>query len=92
MFVNFNNFIFLDENADFFPKFKQLVEDTYTQNANNQVVLLTHSMGSLMALYFLNLQSQSWKDKYIKSFVSLSGVWGGSMKAIKVYAIGKFFI
>lgn len=41
-----------------------------------------------MTLYFLTQQTQAWKDKYIKSMVTLSGVWGGSIKAIKVYAIG----
>lgn len=68
---------------------KQLIEDTYVQNNNTAVIMLAHSMGGLMSLYFLNCQPQSWKDKYIKSLVTLSAVWGGSMKAIKVYAIGK---
>ncbi|KRT78941.1 hypothetical protein AMK59_6658 [Oryctes borbonicus] len=45
-------------------------------------------MGGPMAQYFLNLQTQSWKDKYIKCLVTLSGAWGGSVKAVKVYAIG----
>lgn len=47
-------------------------------------------MGGPMSLTFLNRQSQSWKDKYIQSLITLNGVWGGSMKAIKVYAIGKY--
>lgn len=51
--------------------------------------MVAHSMGGLMSLHFLNMQSQWWKDKYIRSLVALSGVWGGSVKAIKVYAIGK---
>lgn len=41
-----------------------------------------------MSLYFLNMQTQAWKDKYIKRLVTLSGAWGGSVKAIKVYAMG----
>lgn len=78
----------LDENQDYFVKLKQLVEQTYQENNNEPVVLIAHSMGGPMSVLFLNLQSQAWKDKYIKSLVTLSGVWGGSMKAIKVYAIG----
>lgn len=67
---------------------KQLIEQTYLENNNEPVILLAHSMGGPMTVIFLNLQTQAWKDKYIKSLVTLSGVWGGSMKAIKVYAIG----
>lgn len=41
-----------------------------------------------MTLLFLQAQTQEWKDKYIKSMVTLAGVWGGSVKALKVFAIG----
>ncbi|XP_066153500.1 lysosomal phospholipase A and acyltransferase-like isoform X2 [Euwallacea fornicatus] len=34
------------------------------------------------------LQEQAWKDRYIKRLVALSGAWGGSMKAMKVFAMG----
>lgn len=78
-----------DENQDYFVKLKQLVEDTYTENENKSVMLIAHSMGGPMSLYFLNQQAQDWKDKYIKSLVTLSGAWGGSVKAVKVYAIGE---
>lgn len=68
---------------------KKLIEDTYAKNGNQSVMLIAHSMGAPMTLHFLNAQSQNWKDKYIKCLVTLSGAWGGSAKAIKVYAIGK---
>lgn len=42
-----------------------------------------------MTLHFLNTVTQDWKDKYVKSLVTLSGAWAGSVKALKVYAIGK---
>lgn len=74
--------------GEYFSKLKTLIEETYIENNNLPVIMLAHSMGSLMSLYFLNSQTQSWKDKYIRSLVTLSGVWGGSVKAIKVYAIG----
>ncbi|CAH0556856.1 unnamed protein product [Brassicogethes aeneus] len=77
-----------NENQDYFVKLKKLIEETYEENGKAQVILLAHSMGSLMSLYFLNQQSQYWKDTYIKNMVTLAGVWGGSMKAVKVYAIG----
>lgn len=53
------------------------------------VTLLAHSMGGPMTLIMLQRQSQKWKDKYINTFISLSAVWAGSIKAIKVFAIGK---
>lgn len=81
--------MFTDENQDYFIKLKSLVEDTYIENGNKSIMLIAHSMGGPMSLYFLNSQTQEWKDRYIKSLVTLSGAWGGSVKAVKVYAIGK---
>lgn len=80
-----------DENVDFFPKLKALVEESYAANNNTPATLLVHSMGGSMALHFLRLQTQAWKDKYIRRMVSLSTPWGGSVKALKVFAIGKLF-
>ena len=40
------------------------------QNGNKSVVLVTHSMGSLMASYFLNQHSTDWREKHIRSLVS----------------------
>ena len=47
-------------------------------------------MGGPMALLFLQRQTQSWKNKYINSMITLAAPWGGSVKALKVYAIGKY--
>lgn len=73
---------------DFFAKMKALVEDTYTRTNGQKVVFITHSMGSPNTLYFLNQQPQAWKDKHIKSWVSLAGCWAGTVKALKVYIQG----
>ena len=58
-------------------------------NNNTPVTLLVHSMGGPMTLIMLQRQSQKWKDKYINAFITLSAVWAGSVKAVKVFAIGK---
>ncbi|KAG5328630.1 PAG15 phospholipase, partial [Acromyrmex charruanus] len=76
------------ENEEFFAKLKTLVEETYIMNNNTPVTLLVHSMGGPMTLIMLQRQSQKWKDKYINAFITLSAVWAGSIKAVKVFAIG----
>ena len=69
-------------------KLKELVEETYIINGAEPVTLIAHSMGGPMALIFLQRQSQKWKNQYINSLITLGGVWGGSVKALKVFAIG----
>lgn len=58
-------------------------------NSNKKVVIIAHSMGVLMTLTLLQQMKQNWKDKYVRAVVSLSGAWGGSVKAVKVFAIGE---
>ncbi|XP_015178440.1 PREDICTED: group XV phospholipase A2-like [Polistes dominula] len=77
-----------NENEEYFVKLKSLIEETYYMNKNLPVTLIAHSMGAPMALIFLQKQTQAWKNKYINSLITLAGVWGGSVKAIKVFAIG----
>lgn len=81
-------YIISDENEDYFTKLKELIEETYLMNNKQRVTLIAHSMGGPMCLIFFQRQSQSWKDKYINSMITLAGVWGGSVKALKVFAIG----
>ncbi|XP_050362070.1 phospholipase A2 group XV-like [Nymphalis io] len=77
-----------NENGEFFIKLKSLVEETYAMNNKSAVTFIVHSMGGSMALHFLRLQTQAWKDQYIRRMISLSTPWGGAMKALKVFAIG----
>ncbi|CAD5207353.1 unnamed protein product [Bursaphelenchus okinawaensis] len=46
-------------------------------------------MGNNVLKYFLNnIVDQAWTDKYIKTFISLAGPWGGSVVAAKGLASG----
>lgn len=45
-------------------------------------------MGGPMALFFLQQQLKMWKTKYIARVISLAGAWAGSVKAVKVFAMG----
>lgn len=80
-----------NELADYFSDLKSLIETTYKVNGNEKIVFICHSMGCLNSLYFLNTNTQAWKHKYIRSLISLSGVWGGSVKALKAFASGDNF-
>uniref|UniRef100_A0A0B6ZGM7 EF-hand domain-containing protein n=2 Tax=Arion vulgaris TaxID=1028688 RepID=A0A0B6ZGM7_9EUPU len=77
-----------NELGDYFIALKKLVEETYEKNNNTKVVVIAHSMGSPVFLYFLNRQPQEWKDKFIQSFVTLAGVWGGAVKPLRLMASG----
>ncbi|XP_044742751.1 phospholipase A2 group XV-like isoform X2 [Chrysoperla carnea] len=77
-----------NELGDYFKQLKSLIEETYILNNKQSVIIIAHSMGAPLFLIFLHSQEQAWKDKYIKTFVTLAGAWGGSVKAIKVFAIG----
>ncbi|CUT98876.1 phospholipase A [Echinococcus multilocularis] len=80
-----------NENGDFNPKLKHLVEETFHNGKDQRVVLLGHSMGALYALSFLKNQSDAWKRQYIKAFVAVSAPLGGSIKALKMEASGDNF-
>lgn len=80
-----------DEHGKFFYKLERLVEETYDLNGNKTVVLVGHSQGCTMLLYFLNQLTHTWKDKYIKSFVTIAGPFTGSVDAVLTYISGKHF-
>jgi len=80
-----------NELQDYFVDLKALVEKAYEDNGKEKVVFICHSMGCLHNLFFLNMNSQAWKDKYVRSMISLSGVYGGSVKAMKAFASGDNF-
>ncbi|XP_064120034.1 phospholipase A2 group XV-like [Macrobrachium nipponense] len=76
-----------NEHSEYFLKLRRLIEETY-QYSGHRIMLILHSMGAPMMRYFLKHQPQHWKDKHIETVVSLAGAWGGSVKAVKVYAAG----
>lgn len=78
----------LDENQQFFIDLKQMVEDAYEANNRTAVTFITHSMGSSMTLVFLQEQTVEWKAQYVRRHISLAGAWAGSIKAVKVFAMG----
>lgn len=41
-----------------------------------------------MTMIFLQSMTKAWKGKYVARVISLAGAWAGSMKAVKVFAMG----
>lgn len=64
---------------EFIRNLKQLIEFTYNRNENQSVHLISHSTGGSMVLFFLSRQSQQWKDRFIRTWISLSGNLAGEV-------------
>ena len=63
----------------------------FRANGNTKVTIVAHSMGAPTMLYFFTqsgIIDQSWKDKYIGNFITLSGAWSGGNLALQVDVSG----
>jgi len=78
-----------DELDVFYQNLTKLVEETYEMNNQTKIMLVAHSMGNPISLYWMNhYVNQEWKDKYLRYFVSLSPPWGGAVKPLRLMASG----
>ncbi|ELU02908.1 hypothetical protein CAPTEDRAFT_24117, partial [Capitella teleta] len=73
---------------NFNSRLKKLIENAHDQSSGEPVTLLAHSMGGIMAHYFLQSQSQEWKDRYVRSLVTLSTPWRGSVAMVHAVLSG----
>ena len=65
-----------------------MIEDMYN-TYKSRVTILTHSMGGPISLHFLtDLVDQNWKDTYLKQYITISAVWGGSVKSVRAIISG----
>ena len=72
----------------FFQRLKHLIEDAYQENGKPSV-LVAHSIGCLIIYIFLvEYCNAQWKSKYVKTFVSVGGPFGGSSIAFKTILSG----
>jgi len=66
-----------------------LIEDTYETNNGRRINILAHSMGNLYMIQFFKYVKSSWKQKYIKRYIAISGVFGGSVKSLRALVSGE---
>ncbi len=64
--------------TNFLPRTIDLIEETYRENHNTPVHLLSHSYGTTFAHYVLTHTTQRWKNKYIQGFTPLGSAVAGS--------------
>ena len=76
------------DNLDYFDKLNTLILDTYIANGNKSVIIISHSMGCLQFLYFLQSKSQAWKDQFIRGWIPIAGPFGGSVKMLSALTKG----
>nr|CAB3264915.1 group XV phospholipase A2-like [Phallusia mammillata] len=72
----------MGSDVNYFQRLKLLVEETYHLNGDSPVSLISHSMGGLYSVWFLNQQTKEWKDKFIDSCITVSAPWGGSAASL----------
>ena len=77
--------------GDYYVRLAALVEKMHEKNDDQPILLISHSMGSPYTLHFLHKMSSTWKDKYIKAWMSVAGAFAGSVKALKAALSGELF-
>jgi len=77
-----------NEFQEYYENLTTLIEETYYNNGNKKVVIIGHSMGNPVMLYFFHSKPQAWKDKFIRTHISIAAPWGGSVKTVKLFASG----
>jgi len=70
-------------------RLRKLIEETYEINGDMPVNVICHSMGNLYMMEFLRSVDKKWKKKYIKRYVAVSGVFGGSVKSLRALMSGE---
>lgn len=77
-----------NELEEYFDKMRRTSESLYEQFGGKRINFICHSMGCNNVLYFLQNQSQQWKDKHVLRLISLAAPWGGAMQAVRATAFG----
>ncbi|EPS60722.1 hypothetical protein M569_14079, partial [Genlisea aurea] len=74
--------------SKFLADLRNLIESASESNGGNPAILISHSLGGLLALQLLSRSPISWRKKYVKHLVALAAPWGGTVKAMLTFASG----
>jgi len=78
-------------NPNYFDKlflsFKQSIENIYSNNSNTKIVIIAHSLGSLVINTFLNQNSNEWNKKYIDKIIFVNPPILGSIEALRLILV-----
>ena len=66
-----------------YSRLRELIEDTARINGGQRVHLMSHSLGGPYLNLFLNLETESWREKFVASHIAISGAWLGAVTAIE---------
>ena len=55
----------------------------YIETFDGPIKILTHSSGGLLVHYFISLQSNEWKEKYIKEVIHINVPFGGLIHTLE---------
>eukprot|EP01107_Rhizomastix_libera_P013224 TRINITY_DN3546_c0_g1_i1.p1 TRINITY_DN3546_c0_g1~~TRINITY_DN3546_c0_g1_i1.p1 ORF type:complete len:276 (-),score=55.40 TRINITY_DN3546_c0_g1_i1:20-847(-) len=69
---------------------RSIIEKAYSINGS-PVVLVSHSMGGLIARKFLNLMTREWRDKFISQWIPIATPWGGAFREVQALLSGYCF-
>lgn len=67
----------------FFDALQKLIEGAVDKNGGQPVVIVGHSMGCLVTLFFLSRMMPTWTGRYVHAFISVSAPYLGSVTALK---------
>ena len=67
----------------YFDALRDLVETAVHKNGGLPAVLVAHSMGSLVSLYFINRQGPEWTKMHLASLIAMSAPLEGAVTALK---------
>jgi len=74
----------------YFDRLKATIEAT-TEANGERVVLVSHSLGSLVSQAFLSMVDVSWTANHIKAWFPIAGPFGGASVVTEGYASGYVF-
>ena len=67
----------------YYSDLAQLIEGAVARNGGRPATIVAHSLGCLVALYFLARRSSGWLQKHVSGLVAICGPWGGAVSSLK---------